>query len=79
MTGAAPDGRLNCTVIISSDDQIATLAVQEGTLVTDTGKNPVPEIHITPVNPAEISSGSRAGWQQVDRACLSFPARPCFF
>ena len=56
-TGAAHDGRLNCTVIISSDDQIATLSVPEGTLVTDAGKNPVPEIHITPVNPAEIPSG----------------------
>jgi Zn-dependent protease len=56
-TGAAHDGRLNCTVIISSDDQIATLSVPEGTLVTDTGKNPVPAIHITPVNPAEILSG----------------------
>ena len=58
MTGAAPDGRLNCTVIISSDDQIATLSVLEGTLVTDAGKIPVPEIHITPVNPAEIPSGA---------------------
>jgi len=57
-TGVAHDGRLNCTLIISSDDQIATLSIQEGTLVTDTGKNPVHEIHITPVNPAEIPSGA---------------------
>jgi hypothetical protein len=58
VTGAAPDGRLNCTVIISSDDQIATLFVLEGTQVTDAGKIPVPEIHITPVNPAEIPYGA---------------------
>ncbi len=54
----APDGRLNCTVIISSDDQIMTLSVQEGTLVFDAGKRPVPEIRITPVNPSEIPSGA---------------------
>ena len=56
--GTAPDGRLNCTVIISSDDQIMTLSVQEGTLVFDAGKRPVPEIRITPVNPSEIPSGA---------------------
>jgi Zn-dependent protease len=55
-TRAAPDGRLNCTVIISSDDQITTLLVKEGTLVTDAGKTPVHEIRIIPVNPAEIGT-----------------------
>jgi len=56
--GTAPDGRLNCTVIISTDDRIMTLSVQEGTLVTDAGKKPVPEIRITPVTPSEIPSGA---------------------
>jgi Zn-dependent protease len=56
--GTASDGRLNCTVIISTDDQIMTLSVQKGTLVTGEGKNPVPEIRITPVTPAEIPSGA---------------------
>ena len=56
--GTAPDGRLNCTVIISTDDQIMTLSVPEGTLVKGEGKNPVPEIRIIPVTPAEIPSGA---------------------
>ena len=55
-TGTAPDGRVNCTVIITTDDRIMTLSVPEGTLVTDAGKEPVPEIRITPVTPAEIPS-----------------------
>ena len=56
--GTAPDGRLNCTILISTDDQIMTLSVQEGTLVTDAGKKPLPEIRITPVTPAEIPPGA---------------------
>jgi Zn-dependent protease len=54
--GTAPDGRINCTVLITTDDQIMTLSALEGTLVTDAGKKPVPEIRITPVTPAEIPS-----------------------
>jgi Zn-dependent protease len=79
-TGAAHDGRLNCTVIISSDDQIATLFVLEGTLVTDAGKNPIPEIHITPVNPAEIRSGEgpdNSRW--TGRAYHFLPHHTSFF
>ena len=56
--GTAPDGRLNCTTLISSDDQIMTLSVQEGTLVTDARKNPVSEIRIINVTPREIPSGT---------------------
>ena len=56
--GTAPDGRLNCTTIISTSDQIATLSISEGTLVVDAGKKPVPKIDITPVNPGEIPSGA---------------------
>jgi Zn-dependent protease len=50
----ASDGRLNCTTIISTDDGITILNIPKGTLVTDAGKKPVPEIRITPVTPAEI-------------------------
>jgi len=57
-TGTSPDGRLNCTVIISTDDRIMTLSVQEGTRATDAGKKPVPEIRIVPVAPAEITPGT---------------------
>ena len=53
-----PDGRLNCTTIISTEDQIATLTLQEGTLVTDAAKKPVTEIRITPVISGEIASGT---------------------
>ncbi len=53
--GTSPDGRLNCTVIISTDDRIGTLSAQEGTRATDAGKNPVPEIHIVPVTASEIT------------------------
>jgi Zn-dependent protease len=78
-TGAAQDGRLNCTVIISSDDQIATLSVQEGTLVTDAGKNPVLEIHISPVIPAEILSGAGPdGHWWVGRAYDFLPDQTSF-
>jgi Zn-dependent protease len=55
---ALPDGRLNCTTLISTEDQIATLTLQEGTLVTDAAKKPVTEIRITPVTPGEIASGT---------------------
>jgi Zn-dependent protease len=79
VTGAAPDGRLNCTVIIISDDQIAALSVQEGTLVTDTGKNPVPEIHITPENPADIPSGAGSDSSRwTGRAYHFLPDRTSF-
>ncbi len=57
-TGTSPDGRLNCTIIISSDDQAMTLSIQEGTLVTGAEKTPVPEIRITPVTPSEIPPGT---------------------
>ncbi len=50
----ASDGRLNCTTIISTDDGITTLNIPKGTMVTDAGKKPVPEIRITPVTPADI-------------------------
>jgi Zn-dependent protease len=50
----APDGRLNCTTLISTDDGITTLNILKGTLVTAAGKKPVPEIRITPVNPPDI-------------------------
>jgi Zn-dependent protease len=53
--GTSPDGRLNCTVVISTDDQVMTLSAQEGTLATDAGKKPVPEIRIVPVTPSEIA------------------------
>ena len=56
--GTAPDGRLNCTIIISSDDRIMTLSVPEGTRVTDTKTRRVPEIRITPIIPSEIPSGT---------------------
>jgi Zn-dependent protease len=55
---SSPDGRINCTVIISTVDQIMTLSAQEGTLATDAGKKPVPEIRITPVTPSEIPSNA---------------------
>ncbi|MFA5348320.1 MAG: PEGA domain-containing protein, partial [Methanoregula sp.] len=54
----APDGRLNCTTLISTDDRIMTLSLQEGTRVMDAGKRPVPEIRITPVTLHEIPSGA---------------------
>ena len=57
-TGTSPDGRLNWTVIISTDDRIGTLSVQEGTLATDAGKKPVPEIRIVPVTASEITPGA---------------------
>jgi Zn-dependent protease len=50
----ASDGRLNCTTFISTDDGITTLNIPKGTLVTDAGKKPVPEIRITPATPADI-------------------------
>jgi Zn-dependent protease len=50
----ASDGRLNCTTLISTDDGITTLNIPKGTLVTDAGKKPVPEIRITPVTPPDI-------------------------
>jgi len=50
----ASDGRLNCTTLISTDDGKITLNIPKGTLVTDAGKTPVPEIHITPVTPPDI-------------------------
>ena len=50
----ASDGRLNCTTLISTDDGITTLNIPEGTLVTDAGKKPVPEIRITLATPADI-------------------------
>jgi Zn-dependent protease len=50
----ASDGRLNCTTLISTDDGITTLNIPKGTLVTDAGKKPVPEIRITPVTPTDI-------------------------
>ncbi|MDD1696471.1 MAG: PEGA domain-containing protein [Methanoregula sp.] len=50
----ASDGRLNCTTLISTDDGITTLNIPKGTIVTDAGKKPVPEIRITPVTPADI-------------------------
>ena len=53
----AGDGRLNCTTLISSEDQAATLTLPEGTVATDAAKKPVPEIRITPVNPSEIPPG----------------------
>ncbi len=52
----APDGRINCTTLISTDDQIMVLSVQEGTRVTDAAKRVVPEIRITPVTTSEITS-----------------------
>jgi len=57
---SSPDGRLNCTVLISTVDQIMTLSAQEGTLATEAGKKPVPEIRIIPVTPSEIPSGAGA-------------------
>ena len=56
----APDGRLKCTIRISSAGQVALLSIPEGTLVTDAGKIPVQEIRITPVTPGEIPSGTLA-------------------
>jgi Zn-dependent protease len=50
----ASDGRLNCTTLISTDDGITTLNIPKGTLVTDAGKKPVPEIRITLSTPADI-------------------------
>jgi Zn-dependent protease len=54
----ASDGRLNCTTLISTNDHITTLHIQEGTFVTDAEKKPVPEISITTVNPPDIPSGA---------------------
>jgi Zn-dependent protease len=54
----APDGRLNCTTLISTEDQVATLTLPEGTVATDAAKKPVIEIRITPVNPSEIPPGA---------------------
>jgi Zn-dependent protease len=50
----ASDGRLNCTTLISTDDGITTLYIPKGTLVTDAGKKPVPEIRITLATAADI-------------------------
>jgi Zn-dependent protease len=50
----ASDGRLNCTTLISTDDGITTLNIPKGTLVTDAGKKPVPEIRITLATAADI-------------------------
>lgn len=50
----SPEGRLNCTMLISTDDKIASLTVQEGTLVMDGAKQPVTEIRIRPVTSGEI-------------------------
>lgn len=56
-TGPVKDGRLTCTIIVSTGDGVASLSVPEGTLVIGAGMTPVPMIHITPVIPGEIVSG----------------------
>jgi Zn-dependent protease len=57
LLGTAPDGRLNCTTLISTDDGIAVLVIPEGTLVTDASGKPVPEIRISPVTGSGIPAG----------------------
>lgn len=73
-TGPAPDGRLTCTVIISTGDGVATLSIPEGTQVTGAGKLPVPMIHIAPVIPGEIPYGALPdGSQWTGRAYHFLP------
>jgi len=55
------DGRLNCTTLISSDDGILVLSVPGGTLVENTGMNPVPAISIAPVTPGELPASTDGG------------------
>jgi Zn-dependent protease len=62
--GREPDGRLNCTVIISSGDRVAAISLQEGTLVTGPGNNAITALQVAPVDPMEMpplpTGGSRA-------------------
>ena len=75
----APDGRLNCTTLISTDDHITTLHIQEGTFVTDAEKKPVPEIRITPVNSPDIPSDAVAdGSRWTGRAYHYLPDHASF-
>ena len=63
------DGRLNCTVIISSEDQRSTLTIAKGTLVTGADKHPVATIWVSPVP----SSAAPEGWRWTGRAYRFIP------
>jgi Zn-dependent protease len=56
-----PDGRLNCTTLISTVDNILTIHIKEDTLITDAEKKPVSEIRTKPVNSSDIPSGTGPG------------------
>ena len=52
----APGGRVNCSLIVKSNDFIATLNIPEGTLAEDAIKKPLTIINITSLERSEIPS-----------------------
>jgi Zn-dependent protease len=50
----APGGRVNCSLIVKSNDFIATLNIPEGTLAEDAIKKPLAIINITSLERSEI-------------------------
>jgi hypothetical protein len=50
----SPDGKINCTVIIRTDDNLAILSVPGGTLATDTENKPLEQISISSLSASEI-------------------------
>ena len=74
-----PDGRLNCTTLISTDDRITTLYIQEGTFVIDAEKKPVPKIRITPVNLPDIPSDALPDGSRWTRRAYHYLPDHAFF
>ncbi len=74
----SPDGRLTCTILISTDDQAATLSIPAGTIVADAGRNPVPDIRVTSVVSGEILPDAVKDGRWTGRAYHFLPEQTSF-